>query len=524
MEERPSTSNWLKSDWMLIYLLALVKLTIHLLTNTNYELHRDEYLYLAFADHLAWGYFSNGPAIGIFAFIIQIISGTSVFAVRLIPTLLGVVTVGAVGVLVKELGGKKWAIILAGAAVILSPAYLRVNWLFQPVSLDLLFWLLGTFFILKLVRTDNSKYWLVLGMIWGLGMLNKYSMVFLAWGFFMAIICTEKRKLILSKYFAYHFLIAFIIILPNLIWQYDHNWPVIFHMQNLQRTQLVNVQMTDFLLAQPLMILPATPVWICGLIYLLVNRETKSLRTLAFTFAFVLLTLMLLHGKAYYTLGIYFVLIAAGGVFLEKITAARHILIRPALLILMILVVLPGLPFSLPVYSLDKMVPYGKGAKQFGLEQFLYWEDGQPHSLPQDYADMTGWTELAGLTISIYQNLDTTEKKECVIYGENYGQAGAVKYFGKKSGLPEPISFSDNFLFWAPDTLTARIVIYINDDTSGVSAYFGQVQEMGRITNPYARESGLPVYLCRYPRADFERFYRGNVRKLKSTFDRTLSE
>jgi hypothetical protein len=423
--------------------------------------------------------------------------------------------------MVKELGGKKWAILLAGAAVILAPAYLRVNWLFQPVSFDLLFWLLATFFIFKLLQTENQGYWLALGLVWGLGFLNKYSIAFLAWGFFLAVICTPKRKLLLSKYFFYHLLIGFVLILPNLIWQYNHNWPVIFHMQNLQRTQLVNVQMIDFLLAQPLMILPAVPLLICGLIYLLVYRETSSLRALAYTFVIVIMTLLLLHGKPYYTLGVYFILIAAGAVYLEKITATGNVLIKPAILILMVLIVLPGLPFSLPVFSFDKMVAYGQESKKFGLGHFLYWEDGHAHNLPQDYADMTGWQELAGIVISTYLNLNETEKAECAIYGENYGQAGSVKYFGARAGLRlEPVSFSDNFLFWAPDTLTARIFIYINDDTSGISAYFGSIQETGRITSPYARESSLPVYLCRFPRYDFKEFYQNKVRRLKSNFYR----
>ncbi len=524
MEEQRSTNIWLKSEWILILILSLIKLTIHLLTNTNYELHRDEYLYLAFSDHLAFGYFSNGPAIGFFAFILQTFCGNSVFAVRLLPALIGVVTVVMVCLTVKELGGKKWAILLAGSAIILSPAYLRVNWLFQPVSFDLLFWLLATFFILKLVQTENPRYWLVLGLIWGLGFLNKYSIAFLAWGFFLAIIFTTKRKLILSKYFFYHLLIGFALVLPNLIWQYNHNWPVVFHMQNLQRTQLVNVQMIDFLVAQPLMILPAVPLWICGLIYLLAYRETKSLRVLAYTFVIVMITLMLLHGKAYYTLGIYFVLISSGAVFIEKITSTRHIIIKPAILILMVLIILPVLPFSLPVYSFDKMVIYGQESKKFSLDQFLYWEDGRQHSLPQDYADMTGWKELAEIAISVYQNLSAAEKTECTIWGENYGQAGSVKYFGKKAGLPEPVSFSDNFLFWAPDTISTRILIYINDDTSEISQYFGMIQEMGRITNPYARESELPVYLCRYPRHDFHQVFHEKVRRLKSVFDRSVAE
>jgi len=405
--------------------------------------------------------------------------------------------------------------------VILSPAYLRINWLFQPVSFDLVFWLLATFFILKLVQTENPMYWLILGLIWGLGFLNKYSMAFLAFAFLLAIILTEKRKLILSWYFLLHLLIGFLIILPNLIWQFNHNWPVVFHMQNLRRTQLVNVQITDFLLAQPLMTLPAAPLWICGLLYFLFSKTARMLRVLGITFLIVLVMFMLLQGKPYYTLGIYFILIAGGGVWIEKFAVKRNVsFVKPVLLVLMVLILLPGVPFSLPVLSFDQMAIYGQESGKFGLEGFLRWEDGQLHPLPQDYADMTGWEELGEIVSTTYQNLSKEERDKCAIYGENYGQAGAVKYFGKKAGLPEPVSFSDNFLFWAPDSVVMSILIYINDDTTDIAYYFGTVQEMGHIKSPLARESGLPVYLCRGPRNDFEQFYKDKVNNLKSNFNR----
>jgi len=513
----------LKSDWFVILILAIIKLIIHFLTNTNYELHRDEYLYLAFADHLDFGYFSNAPAIGFLAFISRLLFGSTVFAVRLLPALTGAATVVMVCLAVKEMGGKKWAIFMAGTAVILSPAYLRVNWLFQPVSFDLLFWLLATFFILKLVQTENQKYWLALGFTWGLGFLNKYSITFLALGFLVALLFTDKRNLLQSRYFFYHLLIGFILILPNLIWQFNHNWPVVFHMNNLYRTQLVNVLLSDFLLAQPLMTLPALPLWLCGLIYLLFYKESKPLRVLAYTFIFVLLVLILLHGKPYYTLGIYLVLIAGGAVFIEKIAAVRYWLIKPLLLLFMVVIIIPGLPFSLPVLSFEEMVAYGRESGKYGLDGFLYWEDGRRHSLPQDYADMTGWAELAQIVISTYDNLSAAEKSNCFIYGENYGQAGAVKYYGKKAGFPEPASFSDNFLFWAPDSIKLQTAIYINDDTTGISPYFGIIEQIGQITDPYARENGLPVYLCRHPRNGFEQFYKEKTKQLKSIFIRSLN-
>lgn len=185
---------------------------------------------------------------------------------------------------------------------------------------------------------------------------------------------------------------------------------------------------------------------------------------------------------------------------------------------MMMAILLPIVPYSLPVLPYDKMIAHAEQTRRIGLGDALRWEDGRLHSLPQDYADMIGWEELGEKVAKVYQNLSAAEKAQCAIYAENYGQAGAVKYFGKKYGLPEPICFNETSLLWAPDTAKTSMVIYINDETDDVEFYFSDVKQVGEISNPYARESGLPVYLCKNPRNGFADFYREKVRELKSNY------
>ncbi|MCI0617284.1 hypothetical protein L0244_30280 [bacterium] len=289
-------------------------------------------------------------------------------------------------------------------------------------------------------------------------------------------------------------------------------------MAELQRTQLVNVSIADFIIMQFLMNLPGLFVWLAGFAFLLFFGDGKY-RVLGYTFLGVFLLLILLRGKHYYTLGIYTPLFAAGGYAIEQYFANRLRFVKPALIALMVVIMLPVVPYSLPVLSYDEMIVYAEKSKPFGLEGALRWEDGRVHSLPQDYADMTGWEELTGIVIDAYNGLSEAEKSQCAIYAENYGQAGAVKYFGKKHGLPEPICFNETFLLWSPDTASTNMVIYINDETQDVEHFFSEVKEIGRITNEYARESGLPVYLCKNPRNGFADFYREKVGDLKATFD-----
>ncbi|MDZ7333292.1 MAG: glycosyltransferase family 39 protein [candidate division KSB1 bacterium] len=514
-------SKKLSSEWFLILALAFLKLIIHFITNTNYELHRDAYLYLAQGDHLDWSFLSVPPTTAVIGNITRFLFGDSVFSIRLFPAIIGAVSVIMIGLIIRNLGGKIWAILLGCTAFIVSPAFLRSNTLFQPVAFDAFYWLLSTYFILKLIQTQNPKFWIHLGITWGLAFLAKYNIGFLILAFGLALLFTSDRKLFLSKYFLYGSLLGLLIVLPNLVWQYNHNFPVVYHMTRLRETQLAHVRVIDFLMAQVLMNFSNLWVWLLGMAFILFFKAGKKYRVLGYTYLAVVLLYILLKGKGYYALGIYPILFAFGGVAIEKYAEGKLSFLKPAILALMILTTLPLLPYSLPVLPLDKMVVYGEKSKQFGGEGALRWEDGRIYPLPQDYADMTGWKELSDIVIKAYQSLSDSDKSDCVIYAENYGQAGAIKYYAEKYGLPEPVCFSESFLFWAPDSANFKTLIYVNDDTNDVSYYFTTVELVGRITDPYARESGLPVWLCRTPRNGFEQFYADKVKGIKDRFRRS---
>lgn len=510
----------LTSDWWLIAALAGIKLVLHLLTNTNYELHRDAYLYLALGDHLDFGYIAVPPLIAVLAKLATGLLGGSVFAVRLFPALAGAASVILVSLIVKNLGGRRLALVLAGAAFILSPAFLRTNTLFQPVAFNQLFWLLSGYLIVKLLQTRNPKYWLIFGAVWGMAFLMKYSIVFFAAAFMLALAASRERRLLRSKYLLWGAGIGLLLILPNLLWQHAHNWPIVAHMQELRQTQLVNVRLDDFLIMQLLMNVQAVVIWLAGLLYLLFAPSAKSCRVLGLTFLFLLMILLALSGKSDYTLGAYPLLFAAGGVALERLKRLWRLLM-PTVAVLNLLIALPLLPYGLPLLPLDQMLAYAAATRDSGLEGALRWEDGRIHPLPQDYADMTGWRELTEIVRRAYDSLNETEQAQCAIYASNYGEAGAIKYFGKKYGLPEPVSFNASFLLWAPERVDISAFIYVNSNLGeDIRASFADIVQVGRITNPYARESGLQVFLCRSPRPEFAVLYASKAGRLKDRFRR----
>ena len=503
--------------WSIVLLFAIVKLSIHLLTSTNYELHRDAFLYIAQGDHLDWGFLSVPPLTAFLSKILRLVTGDSTLAIRLFPALIGSISIIFVNLIVRELAGKKWAMILASIAFIISPAFLRSNMLFQPVSLNQFFWLTSFYLIIRLVNSQDPKYWLYLSANFALGFLAKYSIVFLALGFLIAILMTPNRRLILSKYFLYGIVIGFLIILPNVIWQHQNSWPVLYHMEMLREYHLVNVKMSDFFIAQLIMNLPIVFIWLTGLIYILFYPDLYKFRIIGYTFLAVILLMILTQGKSYYTIGLYSTLIAAGAVVFEKYVRWRLLVYLN--LAFMIMISWMMLPFSLPVLGHEKMLSFCQKAIERGVDMPMKWEDGEVHKLPQDYADMIGWKELGGNVIKVYQSLPSESRKNCYIYAENYGQAGAIRYHGMKQGLPEPISFHGSFIFWAPDHIEdISDLIYVNYEVDGIREFFEEIKVFEGIVNPYSRENGLKIYLCRNPNEKFKTLYKNRIQEEREKF------
>jgi len=525
--------------WCLILLFASVDLIIHLLTNTRYDLHRDEYLYVAMKDHLDFGFMTVPPFIGIIAKFSHFLFGHTVSGYRFFPSFAGSLTVILIGMTVVELGGRWFAITLASLSYIISGIYLHINFMLQPVSFDVLFWTLALYLSVRLIHRQDPKMWIWLGIVLGLAFQNKYLVALLYIGIPAGILFTGNRKLIWSRYFLYGCLAGFLILLPVMIWQYRHNFPVVHHMVELQKHQLVHVSVVQFLLDQLIINLNSIYVVIYGLIVLFFYKKEARYRYLGWTFLLVMLMLILSKGKNYYSAGLYPVMFAFGAYALEKYTfplkgpasGNGQPVIRKAafgyrkvlsqlLLLIPVFLFLPMLPYSLPVLKPEKMVSFCKRtAKSIGYVP-VRWEDGKVHELPQDWADMIGWRELGSIVTRTYQGMGQSDRKGCTIYAENYGQAAAIAYYGKPKGLPEPVCFIESFLFWAPDNLKTGSLIYVNEDPTEMKIFFDSVKEVGRIENPYSRESGLPVFLCTGPHSDFGPFYTKKVRKLKNEYRR----
>lgn len=490
--------------WLLIYAIAFFDILLHIMFHGKLEYHRDELLYFTLGMHPALGYETVPPMIGWIAAAMQGVFGYSVFAVKLFPALLsGVYIILGAGI-AKELGGKGYAQILATVAIFIIPPNFRAFHLFQPVPIDMVFWALSYYVLLRYLNTSRNGYLLVLGVVLGVALLTKYLIGLWILGVAAGFLLSARRDVFKNPALYKGAGLCLFVFLPNIIWQIIHGLPVIGHMQALNEDQFAYVERSAFLTDQITMAMLSFPIWLAGLVFLF--RE-KRYRVLAISAVFVIGFLFLVKAKSYYSLGIFALLIAAGSVWVESIIKAQWL--RIVIPILLILSAIPLVPFGIPVYEQDGMVAYFKDLEDdFGLILGRKFEDGTIHSLPQDYADQLGWAELAAITAKAYEKVP--DKSKAIIYGQNYGQAGAIAVIGKEYGLPEPISFHESFQYWIPQQFDPDIeyFIYINDEFGDdVDALFEQKEKIGEISNPHAREYGTTVYLCSKPNRSFNTFW-----------------
>lgn len=501
-----------KLRWQLTLIvmgMGLLKFIIHMIVADNYELHRDAYLYLSYGEHLQWGYMSNPPFIAVLSWIAVKFFGGGIFAVRFFPALAGAITMIMVGRLIKALDGRKWAVILGTTAYLASPVFLRAGSLYQPVVFDQMFWFMYLYFFVKLLQTYNKNYWFMLGLVAGLGFLNKYTIVLPVFLTTVFLLFTRHRKLLWVPQF-WGFLINIgLLITPNLIWQYNHNWPELSHLRTLRETQLINVDDAWFLAMQFIMFIPASLIWVAGLANLFTSKPSRPYISLAYSFLGMIAIMLILQAKPYYPAPFYIALMVFGAIQWEVWLAEKYKWILGIILAGMIAVSIPLLPLSLPYLNLEKMLAFSKTWQDRGFEEPFIWEDGHLHSLPQDYADMTGWRQVAELTHEAWLSLPEYNREATAIYGGNYGKTGAINYYNRKQkDMPKAFCFEGSFMFWSPKDLEGiENLIYWGKPDSTVLSLFGEATFFGEVDDPYFRENKAPVYILSKPLSGYNQAY-----------------
>jgi 4-amino-4-deoxy-L-arabinose transferase-like glycosyltransferase len=474
---------------------ALLKLLLQALAMTHYGYFRDELYYIACSKHLAWGYVDQPPLSIALLAVNRALFGDSLVALRWLPAVSGAATVMLTGLLARQLGGRRIASVFACLCALLPPVWLAVDHFYSMNAFDTCFWTLAALLLLRALANPRPTTWIALGVVMGLGLLNKTSMLWFGGGAFLGLVLTAHRRVLRTPWPWAAAAIAGLICAPYVLWQAGHGWPTLEFMRNATQGKMVHTGGVDFWTQQILVMSPVLlPVWSVGLFALLSGRQGRPLGI-----AFVsVATLLILSGSSRpnYLAVAYAPLLAAGAVAIERATAARRFArLRPVAIAVVALLGFLVVPLGLPLLSVDSYIAYGRA---LGLRIKAQEHSGES-DLPQVLADMFGWEDMVSRVGRVYQALPAADRKKCAIFAGNYGEAGAIDFFGPRYGLPPAISPHNNYWLWGPRGATGEVMILVGGGRDDRHEDFASVvlADTTSCTHCMPFENGAPIWVCR---------------------------
>jgi 4-amino-4-deoxy-L-arabinose transferase-like glycosyltransferase len=488
---------WIKSAGALVAAIAAAKLLLHLYAGRHYGYFVDELYYLACARHLAWGYVDQPPLIALVARVARLLLGDSLAAIRFFPALAGAGMVLLTGLLAREMGGKRFAQGLAALCALAAPGFLALDNFLTMNAFEPLFWMGCAWVVIRIVRTGNARLWLWFGLLAGIGLENKYSMLIFGFGIVAGLLLTPERRFLRTKWLWIGGLVAFLIFLPNLLWNVHHHFPFLELQANIRRSGR-NVEFTPlaFLGQEILAMLPmSAPIWLAGLWYFFFRREGKPFRALGWAWLATAALILALNPRTYYLFPAFPMLFAGGSVLWERWLAGPRVQwVKPAYAALIVLMAAVLAPTMVPVLPVETYIRYSAATH---LQQPRI-ETHKLGPLPQLFADQFGWEEMVATVAGVYNGLPAEVRASTAIFGGNYGQAGAVDLFGPRYGLPQAISGHQSYYLWGPRGYTGESMIVMQGRQEELEKLFQAVRKVARAEHPYSMPyEHFDVFYCR---------------------------
>ncbi len=477
-------SPWLSDTAILAY-IALATVIIHWITGHQYGFHRDELATLDDSRHLAWGYVAYPPITSLFGRLSLILFGTSLAGFRLFAAVAQAIAVVLTGLMAREMGGRRAAQLIAAAAAI--PFCLAGGAMMQYVAFDCLFWVLAAYSVVKLLNTGDPRWWLAIGAAIGLGMQAKYTMGFFAIGIAGAVVLTDARRYLKSKWLWYGVALSILIFLPNPLWQARNQFISLEFLQTIHARDVRIGRAKDFLPGQLKIMLLGIFVFLAGLYYTLLSRDGKRFQMLGWMYLIPLALFVVAKGRFYYLAAAYPMLYSAGSVWIEqKLTEISAIgrnllqlLLWTALAIDAVLIGSVTLPFAAPNSAWAQRAMKVNG----------------------DFREEIGWPELVQTVAKIRDSLPTDDRAQLGIIAGNYGEAGAINLYGPQYGLPSVISGVNSFWQRGYGDPPPQTVIVMGADLAELQYLFVSCTLAARTWNQYGIENeetrwSPNIYVC----------------------------
>ena len=489
------------SLWPWVYIVALVYFGLHLLTATRYGYFRDALYYLACSQHLAFGYVDLPPLFPFLAWIARHTLGTSLLALLFWPALAGAARILMIAAFARELGARRFGVALAAVLGATPAVCWAIDHQFAMSAFEPLFWTGCAYVIVRMIKTQDPKLWLVFGAIAGLGLENKYSIAVFAFALIFGLLLTPQRRLLFTPWLLAGGAIAFLIFLPNLIWNIQNHWPFLELMHNIRVAGKDTILSPGAYLAQQILMMnPASfPFWLSGLIFLF-SRAAKAHRAFGWAFVITIAFFMAAHGKDYYSVPAYAIVLAAAAVAAERLLDSwcrprLRTILKPACVAWLLIGVALILPLVLPVLPLEAFVRY---QSHMPFRPAPSERSFAGAVLPQYYADELPWQNMVAAVARVYQTLTPEEQSKTAIFCQNYGEAAAIDFFGSQYGLPKAISGHQNYFLWGPRGYTGEILILVGQSANDPHKDLASVEVAATQQTPYALwYENQPILLCR---------------------------
>jgi Dolichyl-phosphate-mannose-protein mannosyltransferase len=492
------------SPW--VFVIAAIYFALQMVTATHYGYFRDALYYLACAEHVDWGYVDQPPLIAWIGWLVWHTIGTSLPALMLVPALAGAARVILTAAFARALGAKRFGMALAAMLGATPAVWYVTDHQFAMNTFEALLWTGCAYVVLRMIQTENPKYWLWFGAISGLGLQNKYSIAAFAFALLAGLLLTPWRKLFFTPWLFAGGAVALLIFLPNLIWNMQHHWPFLELMRNIRASGRDVILSPGAFIGQQILIMTpgSLPFWLAGLGYLLLAKDARAYRALGWAFVVTIAFFLLAHGKNYYSAPVYPIVLAAGAAAVERWMERQNFAALEwprrtfEVCCFVWLAVSIGLllPLVLPVLPVDTYLRYQEHLP-FAVPRSEHGHMGT--ALPQHYGDEFGWEEMVAATARVYHSLTPEEQAKTAIFANNYGEAGAIDLFGPKYGLPKAISGHQSYFLWGPRNYTGEIVIVLgSSNADNDRAVFESVEVAAKLNNPYAmRFENRAILLCR---------------------------
>ena len=483
--------------------VAFAKVALHLSVAAVYGFFIDELYFLACGEHLAWGYVDFPPLTAVQAWLTRALFGDSPYSIRLFPALAGAGLVLVTGAMARRLGGGRFAQGLAAVSIFVAPVFLAFSTYLSMNPIEALVWAGGAYVVLRLVQTGDPRLWLAFGLIAGVGLLNKHTTLVFGFAVVAGLLLTPERRLLFNRWLLLGGGIALAIALPNLLWEIGHGFPHTELLANIRRAgRDVDVGFLAFWKLEVLFLNPAAAaVWVVGLIGLFRARDLRPARARGWawvaTIALLFATTPGSH-KTYYAASAYPILIAAGAVLIERSwSRAGREWWKPAYLGLLLVVGALAAPTVVPMLPPEAYLRY-TNAIGIGPPRL---ENRATNAMPQMFADRFGWPEMVDAVAGAYASLPPALRARTGIFANDFGQAGAIDFYGPKRGLPKAISGHLTYWYWGPRGYSGESLIVLGDRREVLEREFEDVRAVAEVGHPYAmRQEHFTVFLCRRPR------------------------